>query len=121
MAIRWGSYKVKDLYDEMLRASGRPRPAALALSNYLRSLKDSEIEEYKMGAESAIHVMGVSFTVYTEEDGSIDRAWPFDIIPRIIDKKEWQHVEAGLKQRVQALNLFIDDLYHCSILFKSSS
>ncbi len=112
MTIRWGSYKVKDLYDEMLRASGRPRPAALALSNYLRSLKDSEIEEYKMGAESAIHVMGVSFTVYIEEEGSIDRAWPFDIIPRIIDKKEWQHVEAGLKQRVQALNLFIDDLYH---------
>ncbi len=112
MTIRWGSYKVKDLYDEMLRASGRPRPAALALSNYLRSLKDSEIEEYKMGAESAIHVMGVSFTVYTEEEGSIDRAWPFDIIPRIIDKKEWQHVEAGLKQRAQALNLFIDDLYH---------
>lgn len=112
MTIRWGSYKVKNLYDEMLRASGRPRPAALALSNYLRSLKDSEIEEYKIGAESAIHVMGVTFTVYTEEEGSIDRAWPFDIIPRIIDKKEWQHVEAGLKQRVQALNLFIDDLYH---------
>lgn len=112
MTIRWGSYKVKSLYDEMLRASGRPRPAALALSNYLRSLKDSEIEEYKIGAESAIHVMGVTFTVYTEEEGSIDRAWPFDIIPRIIDKREWQHVEAGLKQRVQALNLFIDDLYH---------
>ena len=82
------------------------------MSNYLRSLKDSDIEEYKIAAESAIHVMGVTFTVYTEEEGSIDRAWPFDIIPRIIDKKEWQHIEAGLKQRVQALNLFIDDLYH---------
>lgn len=112
MAIRWGSYKVKNIYDEMLRASGRPRPAAQALSTYLRSLKDTEIEEYKVAAESAIHVMGISFTVYTEEEGSIDRAWPFDIIPRIIDKKEWQQVEAGLKQRVQALNLFIDDLYH---------
>jgi uncharacterized circularly permuted ATP-grasp superfamily protein len=112
MAIRWGSYKVKNIYDEMLRASGRPRPAAQALSTYLHSLKDAEIEEYKVAAESAIHVMGISFTVYTEEEGSIDRAWPFDIIPRIIDKKEWQQVEAGLKQRVQALNLFIDDLYH---------
>lgn len=112
MAIRWGSYKVKNLYDELLRASGRPRPAAQALCSYLRSLKDAEIEEYKVAAESAIHVMGVSFTVYTEEEGSIDRAWPFDIIPRIINKKEWLQVEAGLKQRVQALNLFIDDLYH---------
>ncbi|MDR4517390.1 MAG: circularly permuted type 2 ATP-grasp protein [Nitrosomonas sp.] len=112
MTIRWGSYKVKNLYDELLRASGRPRPAAQALCNYLRSLKDVEIEEYKVAAESAIHVMGITFTVYSEEEGSIDRAWPFDIIPRIIDKKEWLTVEAGLKQRVQALNLFIDDLYH---------
>ncbi|MCB1985288.1 MAG: circularly permuted type 2 ATP-grasp protein [Burkholderiales bacterium] len=112
MTIRWGSYKVKNLYDELLRASGRPRPAAQALCSYLRSLKDVEIEEYKVAAESAIHVMGITFTVYSEEEGSIDRVWPFDIIPRIIDKKEWLTVEAGLKQRVQALNLFIDDLYH---------
>ncbi|SFK22420.1 Uncharacterized conserved protein, circularly permuted ATPgrasp superfamily [Nitrosomonas aestuarii] len=112
MAIRWGSYKVKNLYDELLRATGRPRPAAQVLCSYLRALKDTEIEEYKVAAESAIHVMGISFTVYTEEEGSIDRVWPFDIIPRIIDKREWLQVEAGLKQRVQALNLFINDLYH---------
>lgn len=112
MAIRWGSYKVKNLYDELLRATGRPRPAAQALCGYLRALKDKEIEEYKVAAESAIHVMGVTFTVYSEEEGSIDRDWPFDIIPRIIDKREWLKVEEGLKQRVQALNLFIDDLYH---------
>tara|TARA_R110000787_G_scaffold36106_5_gene92384 strand:- start:7731 stop:9188 length:1458 start_codon:yes stop_codon:yes gene_type:complete len=112
MAIRWGSYRVKGLYDELLRASGRPRPAAEALCNYLRTLKDQDIEDYKAAAESAIHVMGISFTVYTEADGSIDRAWPFDIIPRIIEKQEWLQIEAGLKQRVRALNLFIDDLYH---------
>ena len=112
MPIRWGSYKVTNLYDELLRASGRPRPAAQAMCAYLRTLKDGDIEDYKAAAESAIHVMGITFTVYSEEEGSIDRAWPFDIIPRIIDKKEWDQVEAGLKQRVQALNLFIDDLYH---------
>jgi uncharacterized circularly permuted ATP-grasp superfamily protein len=112
MAIRWGSYKVKGVYDELIRVTGRPRPAAQALCKYLRALKDNEIEEYKAAAETAIHVMGVTFTVYSEEEGSIDRAWPFDIIPRIIDKNEWQQVEAGLKQRVKALNLFIDDLYH---------
>lgn len=112
MTIRWGSYKVKNLHDELLRASGRPRPAAQALCDYLRSLKDTDIEEYKAAAESAIHVMGVTFTVYSEAEGSIDRAWPFDIIPRIIDKNEWLKIEAGLRQRVHALNLFIDDLYH---------
>ncbi|WP_126456833.1 circularly permuted type 2 ATP-grasp protein [Sulfuriflexus mobilis] len=112
MSIRWGSYKVQGIYDELIRAAGKPRDAAKPLCDYLRNLKDREIEEYKAAAELAIHVMGITFTVYSEEEGSIDRAWPFDIIPRIIDKKEWNRVERGLKQRVQALNLFIDDLYH---------
>lgn len=112
MTIRWGSYKVKGIHDELIRAAGKPRPAAQALCDYLHSLKDKEIEEYKAAADLAIHVMGITFTVYTEEEGSIDRAWPFDIIPRIIDKKEWNQIERGLKQRVRALNMFIDDLYH---------
>ncbi|MGD8616037.1 MAG: circularly permuted type 2 ATP-grasp protein [Gammaproteobacteria bacterium] len=112
MAIRWGSYRTKGLYDELLRATNRPRPAAQALCDYLRALKDSEIEEYKAAAELAIRIMGITFTVYSEAEGSIDRAWPFDIIPRIIDKREWDGIAAGLHQRVRALNLFIDDLYH---------
>ncbi len=120
MAIRWGSYKVKGLYDELLRGSGRPRPAAQVLCDYLRSLSDKDIEEYKAAAESAIHVMGITFTVYSEEEGSIDRAWPFDIIPRIIEKQEWLNIEAGLKQRVNALNLFIDDLYHDQRIVKDN-
>lgn len=112
MAIRWGSYKVKGIYDELIRASNKPRDAAKPLCDYLRNLKDKDIEEYKAASDLAIHVMGITFTVYSEEEGSIDRAWPFDIIPRIIDKNEWNQIELGLKQRVHALNLFIDDLYH---------
>lgn len=112
MAIRWGGYRVKGLHDELIRASGKPRPAAGRLCEYLRSLKDADIEERKQASEAAIRVMGVTFRVYSEEGGSIDRAWPFDIIPRIIAASEWRRIEAGLKQRVHALNLFIDDLYH---------
>jgi uncharacterized circularly permuted ATP-grasp superfamily protein len=81
------------------------------LCEYLASLEDDALSERKTAAELAIQIMGITFTVYTE-GGSIDRAWPFDIIPRIIPKREWDRTEAGLKQRVQALNLFIDDLYH---------
>jgi uncharacterized circularly permuted ATP-grasp superfamily protein len=112
MAIRWGSYKVKGLYDELIRAAGKPRPAAQALCDYLKNLTDREIADYVSASDLAMQVMGVTFTVYSEEEGSIDRAWPFDLIPRIIPKSEWLQVEAGLKQRVRALNLFIDDLYH---------
>ncbi len=113
MAIRWGGYRAKGLYDELIRVAGKSRPAAKQLCDYLRSLTEAEIEERKQAAEAAIRVMGVTFRVYSEEEGgSIDRAWPFDIIPRIIAAAEWRRIEAGLKQRVRALNLFIDDLYH---------
>ncbi len=118
MAIRWGSYKVKGIYDELIRAAGKPRDVAKPLCDYLRVLKDREIEEYKAAAELAIRVMGITFTVYSEEEGSIDRAWPFDLIPRIIPRSEWLDIEAGLKQRVRALNLFIDDLYHDQKIIK---
>ena len=118
MTIRWGSYQVKGLFDELIRAAGKPRDAAQPLCEYFRALKDKDIEEYKAAAELAIHVMGITFTVYTEEEGSIDRAWPFDIIPRIIDKREWNHIERGLIQRVHALNLFIDDIYHKQKIIK---
>jgi len=121
MAIRWGSYKVKGIYDELIRASGKPRPAAAALCKYLRALSDKEIQEYKEAAELAIRVMGITFTVYSEEEGSIDRNWPFDIIPRIIPRDEWQRVERGLAQRVRALNLFIDDLYHKQRIIKDKA
>jgi len=111
MAIRWGNYAAKGLHDELVAGRGKPRPAAAKLCEFLRQLKDREIEEYKEAAELAIKLMGVTFTVYSQEEGSIDRAWPFDIIPRVIDKREWQLVEAGLRQRVKALNLFIADIY----------
>ncbi|GAA0859223.1 circularly permuted type 2 ATP-grasp protein [Aliiglaciecola litoralis] len=112
MAIRWGNYAVGQFYDELIQSRGKPRAYAAALCDYLKGLSDSEVSEYKIAAESAIHVMGITFRVYNDEEGSIDRAWPFDIIPRLIDVKEWKQIEAGLKQRVKALNMFIDDLYN---------
>lgn len=119
MTIRWGSYKVKGFYDELIRVAGKPRPAASVLCQYLRNLSDRELEEYRSAADMAISVMGITFTVYSEEEGSIDRAWPFDIIPRVIPRSEWLQVEAGLKQRVRALNCFIDDIYHDQHIVKA--
>jgi uncharacterized circularly permuted ATP-grasp superfamily protein len=112
MPIRWGSYRIKDVYDELLRATGKPRVAARGVCDYFRGLTDKELEDRRQASELAIRVMGVTFTVYSQEEGSIDRAWPFDIIPRIIPASEWRQIERGLTQRVHALNLFIDDLYH---------
>ena len=113
MSIKWKTYSANDFYDELIHNSGRPRKSASALCKYLASLKDDELQNRKDAAELAIRTMGITFTVYSEEEGgTIDRAWPFDIIPRVITNTEWEHIEKGLKQRVQALNMFINDLYN---------
>ena len=110
MPIDWKSYDTQDFFDELIEKNNEPRPAAVELCQYLSSLSNDDIKDHKNAADVAIQVMGITFTVYTE-GSTIDRAWPFDIIPRIIPKIEWDQTAAGLKQRVTALNLFIHDLY----------
>lgn len=111
MGISWKDYVYPELYDELITPKGRPRPVARTLARQLSKFADEELEALKATADAAIQEMGISFTVYNQEGGSIDRQWPFDIIPRVISKKEWTVVEAGLKQRVKALNHFISDIY----------
>ena len=118
MAIRWKDYKTTGLYDELIQSAGRPRQWARPLCRYFRSMKDEELVERRSASELAIQAMGITFTVYSEEEGNIDRVWPFDIIPRIITKQEWQQVETGLRQRVNALNMFINDIYHDQKIIK---
>lgn len=117
MTIAWKDYQAVGFYDEMLRESGAPRAVSKKLFDYLSSLNPQEVASRKMASELAIKEMGISFTVYTDE-GNIDRAWPFDIIPRVISKTQWDKTAAGLKQRLKALNLFIDDLYNDKKIIK---
>lgn len=117
MAIDWKQYDSAPFYDELIEKPGQPRPPARALAEYLASLDAGEIHSRKQAADSAILEMGISFTVYTEGE-NIDRAWPFDIIPRVIARKEWDQVTAGLEQRLNALNLFIDDIYNEQRIFQ---
>lgn len=112
MPIDWNKYDTGPFYDELVKSPGEPRAYAKDLCDYIQDLSDAELQEYKAAAESAIKVMGITFRVYNDEEGSIDRVWPFDIVPRLIELKEWQQIEKGLKQRVKALNMFIDDLYN---------
>jgi uncharacterized circularly permuted ATP-grasp superfamily protein len=112
MAISWKDYSSGDSFDELITVGGRARPGAGKVVQYLRSLSDEELRERRDAAELAMRVMGITFTVYNEGGKSgIDRVWPFDIIPRIIPSREWEQTDAGLKQRVQALNMFIADIY----------
>ena len=110
MHVDWSKYPQGEFFDELLAADG-PRPDAKALLTYLAGLDEEELLERQHAAELAIKVMGITFTVY-REGGTIDRSWPLDIIPRVLSGREWQRTAAGLRQRVQALNMFIDDLYN---------
>lgn len=109
--VDWNAYDPGGFYDEVIKSPGVARPETRHLAQHLSSLSSTDLQERKLSAELAIKTMGISFTVYSDA-GNIDRAWPFDIIPRIIPQKEWQKTERGLVQRLTALNCFINDIYN---------
>lgn len=104
------TYKVTNGYDELIDRRGQPRPSARALCAYLRGLDDGELVHRQQMVDAAILTMGITFTLYSDGH-NIDRAWPMDVIPRIIEMAEWTRISEGLKQRLTAINLFIGDLY----------
>jgi uncharacterized circularly permuted ATP-grasp superfamily protein len=103
-------YNCDSAYDELLTPGGKARQGTDKVLHYLDALSDKEVQERCNAASLAMQLMGITFTVYQDE-GGIERVWPFDIIPRMLPATEWERTEKGLKQRVQALNLFIADIY----------
>lgn len=97
--------------DELLTDSGKPRGVASALMGLIERIGEPELRERQRRAELDIATMGITFTIYSEGE-NIDRAWPFDIIPRVVSGDEWDRVSLGLQQRLWALNRFIDDVYN---------
>jgi uncharacterized circularly permuted ATP-grasp superfamily protein len=116
-SIDWANYSSGDFYDEMITPKGHARKASRAIVKHIASLSPEELENRRTAVESTVRDMGVSFTVYSDGE-NIDRVWPFDLIPRVIDAVEWQRTAEGLKQRLRALNCFIDDVYHDQKIIK---
>ncbi len=110
MSDRWSAYDSPG-FDELITQDGSSRAVSKNLTHWFNSLSNEELESRQQAAQLAIEQMGITFTVYSEK-GNIDREWPLDIIPRIIDAQEWGEIEKGLKQRLRALNKFIDDIYN---------
>ena len=105
------AYDCEGFYDEMFLPDGTPRVQASLLASKIMALTDGELARRQQAAERALLNMGITFNVYGHEAGT-EKVWPFDVVPRIIEQSEWQYVERGLKQRIRALNMFINDLYH---------
>jgi uncharacterized circularly permuted ATP-grasp superfamily protein len=99
-------------YHEFYQEDFRPREHYLPMWEHIQRTGQHLLSDKAREAHLTLHTEGVTFTVYSESDEGIERVWPFDILPRIITAAEWAHIEAGLKQRIRALNLFLKDLYH---------
>jgi len=103
-------YDPEDFYDELFVATGKPRSHSVSLIKHMTSLGIEQLEQQRLTAEIALYKLGVTFNVYNDARG-VEKIFPFDIIPRIIPAQEWSNLETGLKQRIQALNLFLNDIY----------
>jgi len=105
-------------FDEMNDPQGRVRESYANFAQWMATTPPEVIARKRAEADLAFHRVGITFAVYGEDEGK-ERLIPFDIVPRIISAREWQRVEAGLRQRVKALNAFIHDVYHDQEIIKA--
>ena len=104
------NYRLGAAYDEMFARDGSVRPHCAALHARLASLPTEELIRRQQNCEQSFLHQGITFTVYNDSRAT-ERIIPTDLLPRIVTAQEWVRVEAGLKQRIRALNLFLQDIY----------
>jgi uncharacterized circularly permuted ATP-grasp superfamily protein len=113
---------MKPSFDEMNSADGAVRAHYATYERWLRRQPADAMRARRAEAEMIFRRVGITFAVYgaKDEDGAgTERLIPFDLIPRVIPKQEWVEMEAGLAQRVTALNRFIHDVYHDQEILKA--
>ncbi len=99
-------YDPQGFYCEMLG-----NPASAAVRERLAALSIDALKERAAAANAELYNLGITFTVYSDAK-TIDRILPFDVLPRVLSAAEWRHIESGIVQRITALNLLLDDIYH---------
>src|SRR3954466_14140369 len=104
-------YEVNGLFDEMFVAPGQPRPHYGPVAARLKALGPGAFAKRVRMADLTFRNQGITFTVYKDAAG-VEKIFPFDLVPRIVPADEWSHIERGLVQRLTALNLFLQDVYH---------
>ncbi|MFT8719365.1 circularly permuted type 2 ATP-grasp protein [Acetobacter sp.] len=110
----FSAYRNTDFFCEMMNSAATglpPDPQVELIRERLNALPLNDLRDRATQAEQELYNLGITFTVYSERD-VIDRILPFDLIPRVLTQAEWRHIEAGVKQRVTALNMFLWDIYH---------
>ncbi len=103
-------YQTEGFFDELVDEQGAPRPGAEELVRLINEMPREELIRRQHAIERSLYQMGITFTVYSDEAGT-EKIMPFDIVPRIVSSILWKHIDAGLKQRIKALNAFLADIY----------
>jgi len=104
------AYQTDGFADELFSPDGIPWPWAQRVFDRLREFSDDELALKQQAAERLLNDLGVTFLVYGQ-GADREKIMPFDLVPRLVRQSEWRRIEAGLKQRVKALNLFLSDIY----------
>lgn len=105
------TYEVKPFFDEMLKASGKPKDHYQKFYEMLHSFSVDELKDKHETAQLSFLRQGITFTVYHNNVGA-ERTMPFDFVPIIIPPEDWETIEKGMVQRSEALNLFLQDVYN---------
>jgi uncharacterized circularly permuted ATP-grasp superfamily protein len=108
----------KHYYDEMRGLAGEVLPHYQRFVEWVEKLPPDYLTQKRQEADVIFQRVGITFAVYTDEEAGTERMIPFDIVPRIIPAAEWRMLEAGLVQRVRALNQFLHDIYHEGTILK---
>jgi uncharacterized circularly permuted ATP-grasp superfamily protein len=108
--MNFDSYNTGNCFDEYFEHTGKPRPGIAGLVEAFSGLGEEELRRRQQVAERALLHTGITFQVYSDRSG-LERIFPLDLIPRVVLPAEWAWIEKGLKQRIYALNLFLEDIY----------
>jgi uncharacterized circularly permuted ATP-grasp superfamily protein len=107
----FSQYQVGTVFDEMFVEPGSPRKHYAPVAQRLSNMDVGAFERRRRMADALFRNQGITFTVYSDKRG-VEKIFPFDLVPRIIPSSEWDVLERGLVQRITALNLFCQDIYH---------
>ncbi|SDO51176.1 circularly permuted type 2 ATP-grasp protein [Alkalicoccus daliensis] len=113
------NYQTSTFYDEMMENAKKARPHYEKFHQILHQMTKEELHEKHETAQLSFLRQGITFTVYHEEGGT-ERTMPFDLVPIIIPDDQWKDIEAGIKQRVKALNYFLEDVYNGQKILKDN-
>lgn len=110
-------YSADKFYDEMFSKDGKVRDHCGPLYKKFEKFETEDFLARKAISELYFMRQGITFNVYGDSEGT-EKIFPFDPVPRVIPANEWEHIEAGLTQRIVALNLFLHDIYHDQEILK---